>query len=53
MFDPLAFLKQNKAFTMEGLVSRDMFEHFAAEDERKRAAISQGENPPVKPKTKG
>lgn len=31
--DPLAFLNPNKAFTMEGLISRDMFEEFAAEEE--------------------
>lgn len=32
-FDPLAFLKPDKVFSMEGLLSRDMFEHFAADDE--------------------
>lgn len=34
MFDPLAFLKPDKAFSQEGLLSRDMFEKFAAEDEQ-------------------
>lgn len=32
-FDPLAFLKPDKAFSMEGLLSRDMFEKFAADDD--------------------
>lgn len=32
-FDPLAFLKPDKALSMEGLLSRDMFENFAADDE--------------------
>lgn len=32
-FDPLAFIKPDKAFSMEGLLSRDMFEKFAADDE--------------------
>lgn len=32
-FDPLAFLKPDKAFSMEGLISRDMFEKFAADNE--------------------
>lgn len=34
MFDPLAFLKPDKAFSLEGLLSRDMFEKFDAEDEQ-------------------
>lgn len=32
-FDPLAFLKPDKAFSMEGLLSRGMFENFVADDE--------------------
>lgn len=32
-FDPLAFTKPEKMFTTEGLLSRDLFEKFAAEDE--------------------
>lgn len=31
-FDPLAFMKPSKALSMEGLLSRDMFENFAADD---------------------
>lgn len=31
-FDPLAFMKPSKAFSIEGLLSRDMFENFAADD---------------------
>lgn len=31
-FDPLAFMKPSKAFSTEGLLSRDMFENFAADD---------------------
>ena len=42
MFDPLAFTKPEKAFTFEGLVSHDMFEHFAAEDEAAYNYIASG-----------
>lgn len=37
MFDPMACFNPNKAFSMEGLLSRDMFEHFVAGDEAQYA----------------
>lgn len=45
-FDPLAFMKPNKAFSMEGLLSRDMFEKFAAdeEDEQLTETYEDGES---------
>lgn len=43
-FDPLAFMKPNKAFSMEGLLSRDMFEKFAADDEALYQQTAFGEN---------
>lgn len=46
MFDPLAFLKPDIAFTFEGLLSQDMFEYLTAEDERRWKAISQDANVP-------
>lgn len=41
-FDPLAFMKPGKAFSMEGLLSRDMFEKFAASDEDRYNRIAFG-----------
>lgn len=43
-FDPLAFLKPDKAFAMEGLLSRDMFEKFAEDDEADYHQLANGDN---------